>query len=1105
MMSYSNGEALLPCPVVSCSSPQVVRIGAALIAFIQRFPRTRHRRASKAAPRMANSPWQTTNRLLFLTISLLPSTILAIQYPKSLPCDVIPTPDGYVTADCSKRRLTKFPDEFKLISSTANITNLTLTMNKILKIGPSDFQSLQHLLEVDFRCNCLPVMLGPQDHLCFKRLQIEAYTFYNLRKLNSLYLDGNRLSTIPRGIPPNLRLLSLEVNNIFYLQKENLSELGSLEILYLGKNCYYRNPCNESFHIEETAFQALGALRVLSLKANNISEVPKNLPSTLKELYLYNNVIQNIGEQDLSGLHNLEKLDLSGNCPRCLNTPYHCTPCRDNASISIHPRAFDSLKELKVLRLHSTSLTTVNSDWFRYTERLEALDLSQNYLHNEIETCHFLNFLPNLVNLDFSFNFELRSYRTRLTLPKTFANLSNLQTLRIRGFVFKELDQASIDSLIHLKNLSVLDFGTNFIRTIDTAMFKKLPALKTVSLAFNKISLLSNDSNGKLCSAPQPSVDGFLGTVPSDMQYFLYDEYSRSCKFKDIEAAASFPLDTGPLCGKYGTTLDLSRNNIFFINPLDFQHLNYVKCLNLSGNAMSQTLDGSEFVHLSSLKYLDFSNNRIDLLFQTAFRELTELEVLNLSDNSHYFKAEGISHSLGFTKYLVNLTTLFMNGNEIFTSTDKGMASDSLKTLEFRKNRLDILWKEGTSEYYSFFKNLTNLETLDISENYLHSLPRGVFCELPVGLKVLRLASNSMQLFLWGELQVLKKLEVLDLGNNQLTTVPRELSNCSQTLQKLILQNNRIKKLTDNFLRGAFSLAYLDLSFNKIKTLKNSSFPKNVIDNMSTLVLQGNSFKCNCDLVWFVWWINQTNVTIPFLATDVTCGGPGTWKDKSVVFLDLETCELDSSQILFLISVSVIMLLMTIPIISHLYFWDVWYIYHFCFARLKGYKRLFSSGVVYDAFVTYDKRDTAVTEWVMKELVEKLEGQREKQFNLCLEERDWLPGEPVLANLSESIQISRKTIFILTNKYIESGNFRMAFYMAHQRLMDEKVDVIILIFLEKVLQMSKCLRLRKIMCSRSVLEWPANPHSQRYFWHCLRNSLEANHDFDYSKLFKEMV
>lgn len=1010
------------------------------------------------------------------------------------------TSDASLMVDCSDRRLTEFPQGIP-----SNVTNLTIAINHIPEIDQRDFEHLENLLEIDFRCNCIPVRLGSKEHVCTKSLKIHTDSFAKLTKLEALYLDGNQLSAIPQGLPPNLRLLSLEANSIFSIRKMNLSGLENLENLFLGQNCYFRNPCNDSFDIEKTAFQNLSRLTVLSLKANNLTEIPDHLPPTLKELYLYNNKIHSVGKQELSNLTKLEILDLSGNCPRCHNAPYPCEECPHNASISIHSNAFESLRQLKILRLHSTSLRKVDSYWFKYMENLEVLDLSQNYLATEIEHAQFLTFLPKLVQLDFSFNFNLREYPTSLKLSDTFSHLQNLQVLRIRGYVFKELDDLALRNLIHLKNLSVLDFGTNFIRNVDLGIFKRFPALKTINLSFNKISPLSNESCNGFYSVPKPSivhsVEQSNTLILEDVSYFRYDERARSCKSKDKEAAYSLPFESS--CSKYGKTLDLSRNNMFFINPSDFQQLAHIECLNLSGNAMSQTLNGAEFLSLPGLKYLDFSNNRLDLLYATAFQELKKLEVLDLSDNSYYFQAEGVTHMLNFTKNLTSLRKLIMNGNEISTSTNNRMESDSLHTLEFRKNRLDILWRDGTKEYVSFFKNLTSLEQLDISENFLTFIPPEAFDGMPPKLKVLRLANNKLKDFNWGKLQVLHSLEILDLSNNQLGTVPHELSNCSKTLQQFIVQNNRIRKLTDHFLQGAVQLKYLDLSFNRIKKVKNSSLPKDVINKLDMLLLHGNPFTCNCDLVWFVWWVNQTDVTIPLLATDVTCVSPGAWRGKSVILLDLNTCELDLSQILYFAFVPVILSLMVITVMSHRYFWDAWYLYHFCTANLKGYKRMSSLEFVYDAFVAYDKQDKAVTEWVQKELVEKLED--EKQFNLYLEERDWLPGCPVLDNLSESIQISRKTIFVLTNRYIADGSFMTAFYMAHQRLIEEKADVIILIFLEKVLQKSKYLRLRKRLCSKSVLEWPANPEAQGYFWQCLKNTLKTNNSTSYDRLFKEMV
>uniref|UniRef100_A0A8B9BZG5 Toll like receptor 7 n=1 Tax=Anser brachyrhynchus TaxID=132585 RepID=A0A8B9BZG5_9AVES len=1042
---------------------------------------------------------ETSNALPFVLLFLFPLLLSGAWFPKSLPCDVEAS-EGTVRVDCSDRRLTEVPRGIP-----ANATNLTLNINHIPHIYPTSFAYLERLVEIDFRCNCVPVRVGPKDHVCTRTPTIENGSFAALTRLKSLYLDANQLSEIPRGLPTTLSLLSLEANSIFSIKKANFSELKNIEILYLGQNCYYRNPCNVSFEIEQTAFLDLKNLTVLSLKSNNLTHIPPNLSSTLKELYIYNNIIQEVQEYDLSALHNLEILDLSGNCPRCYNAPYPCIPCPNNA-LKIHLKAFYSLKKLRILRLHSNSLQSIPSSWFKNTRNLKELDLSQNFLMKEIGDAQFLKFVPRLVELDLSFNFELQMYSPSLNLSKTFSTLSNLEILRIRGYVFKELKKENLFPLLKLRNLTVLDLGTNFIKVADLTVFKKFQALKVIDLSVNKISPSSSESNSYgICSNPRISVEQRNRQVLQEMHYFRYDEYGRSCKSKDKEAN-SYQSSVNRDCLDYGKTLDLSRNNIFFISPSDFRDLDFLRCLNLSGNAISQTLNGSEFHYLSGLKYLDFSNNRIDLLYSTAFEELKLLEILDLSNNKHYFLAEGVTHVLNFMKNLAYLKKLMMNENEISTSISTGMESQSLKILEFRGNRLDVLWMDGNARYLSFFKNLTNLEQLDISFNSLSFLPYGIFEAMPPALKILNLTNNRLKTFKWGKLYLLKKLTTLDLSNNLLTTVPRELSNCTSTLQELILRNNRIQRLTKYFLRGAIGLKYLDLSSNKIQIIKKSSFPENVINNLKMLLLHGNPFKCNCDAVWFVWWINQTQVTIPLLATDVTCAGPGAHKGRSLVFLDLYTCELDTSYlIMYALSASAVLGFMVFAVMNHLYFWDVWYSYHYCTAKLKGYRRLPLPDACYDAFIAFDNTDPAVNEWVMTELVEKLEDQKPRKFNLCLEERDWLPGQPVFDNLSQSIQLSKKTIFVLTNKYIKSGSFKTTFYMAHQRLLDEKIDVIILIFLEKVLQKSRYVRLRKRLCRSSVLEWPTNPRSQPYFWQTLKNAIATCNTLAYNNLLQETV
>uniref|UniRef100_A0A8C5CEE4 Toll-like receptor 7 n=1 Tax=Gadus morhua TaxID=8049 RepID=A0A8C5CEE4_GADMO len=70
---------------------------------------------------------------------------------------------------------------------------------------------------------------------------------------------------------------------------------------------------------------------------------------------------------------------------------------------------------------------------------------------------------------------------------------------------------------------------------------------------------------------------------------------------------------------------------------------------------------------------------------------------------------------------------------------------------------------------------------------------------------------------------------------------------------------------------------------------------------------------------------------------------------------------------------STLLVFVTLAVSSHLFLWDVWYIYHFCVAKLKGYGcQPTLQSCPYDALVVYEKKDQAVSEWVMNELIRKL-------------------------------------------------------------------------------------------------------------------------------------
>ncbi|CAL8390072.1 unnamed protein product [Gadus morhua 'NCC'] len=172
-------------------------------------------------------------------------------------------------------------------------------------------------------------------------------------------------------------------------------------------------------------------------------------------------------------------------------------------------------------------------------------------------------------------------------------------------------------------------------------------------------------------------------------------------------------------------------------------------------------------------------------------------------------------------------------------------------------------------------------------------------------------------------------------------------------------------------------------------------------------------------------------------------------------------------------------------------------------AKWKGYRSSASSDYVYEVFVTYDTKDPWVSEWVLETLRVKLEVEGEKALPLCLEERDWPLGVPLIDNLTQSIRHSRKTLFVLTKAYAKTGVFRLAMYLAHQRLLDENLDVIVVLMLEPVLQNSHFLRPRRRLCGESVVEWPRTAAAEPWFWQNLRNVVRVDNQTMYTSTYSQ--
>ena len=155
----------------------------------------------------------------------------------------------------------------------------------------------------------------------------------------------------------------------------------------------------------------------------------------------------------------------------------------------------------------------------------------------------------------------------------------------------------------------------------------------------------------------------------------------------------------------------------------------------------------------------------------------------------------------------------------------------------------------------------------------------------------------------------------------------------------------------------------------------------------------------------------------------------------------------------------------------------------------------------YDAFVVYDSGDRV---WVNEELLAHLEMPQtddtlsldstgSRHIRLCVHERDFPPGEDILANIWNKMEHSRKTILVLSKSFAKSHYCNYGVQLARMNSVEQARNLIIPVLLEPldINDMSECLRwiVRKL----TYIEWPQYEADRKEFWQKLRQAI-ADYD-----------
>uniref|UniRef100_A0A1A9ZRB4 Protein slit n=1 Tax=Glossina pallidipes TaxID=7398 RepID=A0A1A9ZRB4_GLOPL len=538
--------------------------------------------------------------------------------------------DGIV--DCREKSLTTVP-----ATLPDDTTELRLEQNFITELPPKAFANFKRLRRIDLSNNNIS--------------KIAHDALSGLNALTTLVLYGNKIKDLPSGVfkgLTSLQLLLLNANEISCIRKDAFRDLHSLSLLSLYDN-NIKTMANGTFdamksiqtlHLAKNPFICDCNLRWLAdyLHKNPIETSGARCESPKR---MHRRRIETLREEKFKCSWDEMRMKLSGECRIDTECPTLCQ-C-DGTIVDCSGRG---LKEIpRDIPLRTTELL-----------------LNDNEL-TRIKSDGLFGRLPHLVKL------ELKRNHIVTIEDNAFEGASRILDLQLVENKIKEISNKMFLGLHQLKSLNLYD---NQISCVMPGSFEFLQSLSTLNLASNpfncnchlawfsdwlrKRALLGGAAR---CATPSKVRDVQIKDLPHN-EFKCTSDNNVGCLGDNY---------CPPACTCTGTVVRCSRNNLTEIPrgiPSETSELY------LESNEITQ-IHLDRIRHLKGLMRLDLSNNKINILSDFTFVNLTKLSTLIISYNNLQCLQR---HALAG---LNNLRVLSLHGNQISMMPEGSF--DDLKSL----------------------------------------------------------------------------------------------------------------------------------------------------------------------------------------------------------------------------------------------------------------------------------------------------------------------------------------------------------------------------------------------------------------------------------------
>ncbi|XP_076445217.1 uncharacterized protein LOC143283071 isoform X2 [Babylonia areolata] len=493
---------------------------------------------------------------------------------------------------------------------------------------------------------------------------------------------------------------------------------------------------------------------------------------------------------------------------------------------------FDHLPDLQHLGLENCYFSAVEPGALQAVPSLQVL---------EIQHCVFVELPSDVFSTAVNLSRLILTQSGLRSFPQ-LCSLQSLELLNVSGLSLSSLDESvegCTSSETEFRKLAVLDVSNNTLTALPHALLSKATNLRELHVQDNRIRDISFRVCTKLevldCLGQELERANFTGDDCVHNLEVLKLQGNGSALFPVLDLRRMSNLTVLHLENtavndsfwevlpslKNLTNLALPLNSLTSINLTGDGSLLYV---NLSGNAISGSMDSSTISSHRNLTVIDLSWNRLTKLTGGAFANLTSLRTLNLQHN----RLVMVLHKA--FQNLPDLLFLHLDNNSLASLPIYLLREmPALKVLSVDDNRLNSM---------PYLKDHDQLVWVSARRNRLRSLP--MLSGVP-RLEYLVLQGNRLSMVRSGVFLGAPLLSYLDLSNNSIVHIDRFQNHLG--LRLIRLDHNHIQDVSFVFSQMP-QLNSLFLDTNMLTRLTSEMFPPSlrslsVSDNLLSYIEPG--------------------------------------------------------------------------------------------------------------------------------------------------------------------------------------------------------------------------------------------------------------------------